>query len=35
MCLSVFLESRGDVGRIVALDEAHKVLPKPATHGVI
>ena len=25
MCLSIFLESRGDVGRIVALDEAHKV----------
>lgn len=25
MCLALFLESRGDVGRIVALDEAHKV----------
>ncbi|MCJ1425207.1 hypothetical protein MMC29_003095 [Sticta canariensis] len=25
MCLALFLESRGDVGRIIALDEAHKV----------
>ena len=25
MCLTIFLETRGDVGRIVALDEAHKV----------
>lgn len=25
MCLGIFLESRGDVGRIIALDEAHKV----------
>ena len=25
MCLTLFLESRGDVGRIIALDEAHKV----------
>ena len=25
MCLSIFLEDRQDIGRIVALDEAHKV----------
>ena len=25
ICLALFLEKRGDVGRIVALDEAHKV----------
>ena len=25
ICLALFLENRGDVGRIVALDEAHKV----------
>lgn len=25
MCLTLFLESRRDIGRIVALDEAHKV----------
>lgn len=25
ICLDLFLENRGDVGRIVALDEAHKV----------
>ncbi len=27
MCLSIFLENRQGVGRIVALDEAHKVHP--------
>ena len=26
ICLSIFQETRGDVGRIVALDEAHKFL---------
>ena len=31
MCLSIFLESRGDVGRIVALDEAHKFMGEPGT----
>ena len=25
ICLELFLENRGDVGRVVALDEAHKV----------
>jgi hypothetical protein len=25
ICLELFLENRGDVGRIIALDEAHKV----------
>ena len=25
ICIAIFLEGRGDVGRIVALDEAHKV----------
>ena len=25
ICLELFLESRGDVGRVIALDEAHKV----------
>ena len=27
ICLELFLESRGDVGRVIALDEAHKVCP--------
>ena len=27
ICLELFLESRGDVGRVVALDEAHKACP--------
>lgn len=36
MCLTLFLESRGDVGRIVALDEAHKVpLAVYSTNGWI
>ena len=25
ICLELFLENRGDVGRVIALDEAHKV----------
>lgn len=28
ICLSIFMENRGDCGRIVALDEAHKFLTK-------
>ncbi len=31
ICLALFLEERGDVGRIVALDEAHKVQSKILT----
>ena len=26
ICLALFLENRGDVGRVVVLDEAHKVM---------
>lgn len=29
ICLALFLENRGDVGRVVALDEAHKVMNLP------
>ncbi len=29
ICLALFLEERGDTGRIIALDEAHKVSPRP------
>lgn len=29
ICLSIFLETRGKCGRVVALDEAHKVFPLP------
>ena len=29
ICLALFLEDRKDIGRIVALDEAHKVSQKP------
>lgn len=32
ICMSIFLENRGDSGRILALDEAHKVSPSPSRH---
>ena len=34
LCLSLFLENRSDGGRLVALDEAHKVrfIKQPATY---
>jgi hypothetical protein len=34
MCLSLFLEQKTNVGRIVALDEAHKVGVQRTTGGM-
>lgn len=34
ICLSLFLKKRQDVGRIIALDEAHKVCCPFSNHGL-
>ncbi|OHE91724.1 hypothetical protein CORC01_12951 [Colletotrichum orchidophilum] len=35
ICLSLFLEQKSDVGRVVALDEAHKYLGQPGESQVL